>query len=152
MSTELEGQTAVVTSEPDEREIDVKPDSLSRRLPSADPSTIEEVQSFGIKLRYYSEKLPQQVNELLEIYQKPLLFLGIGLGMMLGILITHGVLDVLNAIPLVMPLLELVGLGYLGWFTWRYLRYADTRQELVQEYRRLKTRVIGDATVHLEAD
>lgn len=150
MSTGLEIQAAVVETESTEAE--VKTDSLSRRLPSADPSTTEDVQSFGVKLRYYMDRISRQAQELFEIYQKPLTVLGILLVGLLGIAIANGVLNVLNAIPLVEPLLEITGLGYLGWFFWRYLRYAEARQELIQEYRRLKRRVIGDATVHLEAD
>lgn len=150
MTTELETQATVVETESTEAE--VKTDSLSRRLPSADPSTTEDVQSFGVKLRYYMDRISRQAQELFKIYQKPLTVLGILLVGLLGIAIANGVLNVLNAIPLVRPLLEITGLGYLGWFLWRYLRYAETRQELIQEYRHLKRRVIGDATVHLEAD
>jgi len=150
MSTDLESQTAIVETE--STETDVTTDSLSRRLPSADPSTTEQVQAFGVQLRHYLDKLPKQVKEVYEVYQKPLTALAILMGVILGIAIADGVLNVLNAIPLVMPLLELIGLGYLGWFGWRYLRYAETRQELVREYRHLKSRIVGDATVHLESD
>lgn len=152
MSTELEVQTAIVTTEPDELETDVKPDSLFRRLPSSNPSTTEEVQAFGVRLNVYTDQLLRQVGNLYEIYQKPLKLFGVLLLVLLGVAISNGVLNVLNSIFLVKPILELVGIGYLGWFTWRYLRYAGTRQELVQEYRHLKTRVVGDPTVHLETD
>ncbi len=150
MSIELENQTAVIKTE--SANADLTTDALSRRLPSADPSTTEEVQSFGVKLRYYLDRTSRQAQELFEIYQKPLTVLGIAFLGLLGVAIANGILNVLNAIPLVKPLLEITGLGYLGWFAWRYLRYAETRQELVQEYRHLKRRVVGDATVHLDAE
>jgi len=151
MSTDLEAKTAVISTESDELETDVSPDSLSRRLPSADPSTTEEIQAFGVRLRFYMDELLRKVGDLYETYQKPLKLLGVFLVALLGIAISNGVLNVLNAIPLAKPVLEMVGMGYLGWFTWRYLRYADTRQELAQEYCLFKTRVIGDAAVHMEA-
>lgn len=152
MSTNLESETAIISTESDELETDVSPDSLSRRLPSSDPSTTEEIQAFGVRLRFYMDELFRQAGDLYETYQKPLTLLGVLLVALLGIAISNGVLNVLNAIPLAKPILELIGICYLGWFIWRYLRYADTRQELVQEYRHLKTQVIGDATVHLESD
>lgn len=150
MSTKLETPTAVVETKSVDDDMVI--DSLSRRLPSADPSTTEEVQAFGVKLRYYMDRLPGQAQEFFEIYKKPLTVLGITLFGLLGIAISNGVLDVLNTIPLMRPLLEITGLGYLGWFIWRYLRYAETRREFIQEYGRLKRRVIGDATVPLESD
>lgn len=150
MSNELDIQTAIVETE--STDADVTTDSLSRRLPSTDPSTTEQVQAFGVRIRHYLDKLPKQIKEVFEIYQKPLTALAIIIGVALGIAIADGVLNVLNAIPLVMPLLELIGLGYLGWFSWRYLRYAETRQELIREYRHIKSRIIGDATVHLESE
>lgn len=146
MSTELETHTPVIKTESDEEV------ALAHRLPSADPSTAEEVQAFGVKLRYYLDRFSGQTQELFEIYKRPLIVLGLALVGALGLAIANGILNVLNAIPLVEPLLEITGLGYSGWFAWRYLRYAETRQELVQAYRRLKRRVIGDATVHLEAE
>lgn len=150
MSTELETQATVVETEMTEAEVTT--DYLSHRLLSADPSTTEEVQAFGVKLRYSMDRLSGQAQESFKIYQKPLTVMGIALVGVLGIAIANGVLNVLNAIPLVEPLLEITGLGYLGWFTWRYLRYAETRREFIQEYRHLKTRVIGDTTVHLETE
>ncbi|KAI9132321.1 CAAD domain-containing protein [Acaryochloris sp. CCMEE 5410] len=149
MSTELETTATVAEVESAE---EVTTDSLSRRLPSADPSVTEGVQGFGVKLHYYIDQVSRQAQEVFEIYQKPLIALGMALAGLLGLAIANGILNVLNAIPLVKPLLEITGLGYAGWFAWRYLRYAETRQELIQAYRRLKRRVIGDATVHLEAE
>lgn len=152
MSTEPETPTALIETESAEVDVNVTTDSLSRRLPSADPSTTEEVQAFGVKLRHYLDKLPRQASELYDVYQKPLTVLGIILAGVLVVAIADGILDVLNSIPLVASVLELIGLGYLGWFAWRYLRYAETREELVQQYHRIKRRIVGDATVHLDAD
>lgn len=40
-------------------------------------------------------------------------------------------------------MLELVGIGYTGWFVWRYLWKASTRQELFSEFDKLKSQVLG---------
>merc|ERR550514_838712 len=47
-------------------------------------------------------------------------------------------------IPLLPKLMELVGLSYTAWFTYRYLLMKTTRQELVQDIEELKKKVSGD--------
>ena len=40
--------------------------------------------------------------------------------------------------------MEIVGLGYSGWFVWRYLLKASNRKELLGEFDALKNQVFGD--------
>jgi uncharacterized membrane protein len=47
------------------------------------------------------------------------------------------------SIPLMEPLLELIGIGYTIWFTKRYLLTAESRRELSQEISKIKQGVIG---------
>ena len=58
--------------------------------------------------------------------------------------ITLSVLDAINHIPLLSPILELVGVGYSVWFVSRYLLKESTRAELVSEFDSLKEQVFGD--------
>jgi CAAD domains of cyanobacterial aminoacyl-tRNA synthetase len=57
--------------------------------------------------------------------------------------IVIGVINIINNIPLFSSLLELIGLVYFIWFTYRYLLFADTRRELSLKTSTLKQRVIG---------
>jgi len=50
----------------------------------------------------------------------------------------------MNSIPLLPKLMELVGLSYTAWFTYRYLLFKSSRQELVQDIEELKKKVSGD--------
>ena len=59
---------------------------------------------------------------------------------------TLAILDAINDIHLMAPLLELVGLGYTIWFVSRYLLQAQTRGELAQEFDGLKKQVVGSAS------
>jgi threonine/homoserine/homoserine lactone efflux protein len=52
-------------------------------------------------------------------------------------------LDALNDIPLLLPILELIGLAYTTWFVYRYLISAVSRQELSEEIKSLKDYVLG---------
>jgi hypothetical protein len=125
-------------------DLDVNPEmsgNLSRL--SANDSTAINVKEIGEKLRDFVDVFPKQLGETFEIYQKPLTTGAIILAALVSVAVADGVLDVLNAIPLVAPLLELVGLGYSVWFTWHYLRYAESRQQLLANYRQLKQRITG---------
>ncbi|NJK29120.1 MAG: hypothetical protein HC851_03100 [Acaryochloris sp. RU_4_1] len=110
---------------------------------SSNDSTAINVKEIGEKLRDFVDVFPKQFGETFEIYQKPLTTGAIILTALVSVAVADGVLDVLNAIPLVAPLLELIGLGYSVWFAWHYLRYAESRQQLLTNYRQLKQRITG---------
>lgn len=86
---------------------------------------------------------PDYFGNVLGEYRKPLTTVGLILVAGLGIAVADGVLARLNAIPLFSPIFELVGLGFTGWFVVRYMLYANTRSELLQEYDQIKTRILG---------
>ena len=67
-----------------------------------------------------------------------LIFLGI-----IAVKVTLAVISAINDIPLLAPTFELVGLGYTGWFVYRYLLTNSSRQELGQEFKSLKNQVMG---------
>ncbi|MGB7416907.1 MAG: CAAD domain-containing protein [Thermosynechococcaceae cyanobacterium] len=102
-----------------------------------------DVQDFGETLSQFIERLPEQVSAFYGAYRRPINVVGVLLLSVLTVAIASGILRVLNALPLVAPSLELVGIGYIGWFTWRYLLYAENRQELAAKYRSTKQNVLG---------
>lgn len=67
-----------------------------------------------------------------------LIFLGI-----IAVKVTLAIISAINDIPLLAPTFELVGLGYTGWFVYRYLLTNSSRQELGQEFQALKNQVMG---------
>jgi hypothetical protein len=87
--------------------------------------------------------LPDYFGSIFGEYRKPLTTVGLILAAGLGIAVADGVLARLNAIPLFAPTFELVGLGFTGWFVVRYMLYANTRHELLQEYDQVKARILG---------
>jgi hypothetical protein len=88
-------------------------------------------------------KVPDYVGQFFADYKQPLTTLGLFLAAIITVKITLAILDALNDIPLLAPLLELVGLGYTGWFVWRYLWKASNRQELTTEFEAIKKQVMG---------
>jgi hypothetical protein len=57
--------------------------------------------------------------------------------------VTLAVLDAIDDIPLLAPILQLVGIVYSGWFVWRYLLKDENRRELLAEIDALKAQVFG---------
>jgi len=59
------------------------------------------------------------------------------------LLVLSNVIGFLNSLPLIPDLLELIGLIYLLWFTYRYLLFAESRQELGKTIAGIKKKVLG---------
>jgi hypothetical protein len=125
--------------------VEVKVDqagTLTKMLPPTDQST-DQWRQVGEQISAFLAELPDYVSEFFSEYQRPLLTIGIVVGALITVKVTLAVLDALNDIPLLAPVFELVGIGYTGWFVYRYLLKASTRQELGDELKTLKGQVIG---------
>jgi hypothetical protein len=66
-----------------------------------------------------------------------------GGGALLALYLTNGILSTVNGIPLLPGLLEAVGLGYTGYFAYRYLLTKSSREELVADIDELKKKISG---------
>ncbi|KAL6126259.1 hypothetical protein ACLB2K_074310 [Fragaria x ananassa] len=53
------------------------------------------------------------------------------------------VVGAVNSVPLLPKVLELVGLGYTGWFVYRYLLFKSSRKELATDIESLKKKIAG---------
>lgn len=87
--------------------------------------------------------LPDYVTNFVKEYQKPLITIGLLLATLVSLRVLVAVLDVLNGIPLVQPTFEIIGLAYAGWFIYRYLLSASTREELSVKIEEIKQQVAG---------
>ena len=65
------------------------------------------------------------------------------IGIIVGAKVTLAILSAVNEIPLLAPAFELVGLGYTGYFVYRYLLQASTRKELTEGLDDLKSEIFG---------
>jgi hypothetical protein len=88
-------------------------------------------------------KIPELTGQFFEDNKQPLISLGIILLGIVSVKILIAVLDAINDIPLLAPMLQLIGMGYTAWFVWRYLWKASNRQELVSEFGALKDQIFG---------
>lgn len=86
---------------------------------------------FGIVGHFFSE------------YKKPLINVALVVGALVALYLTLSVIDAINDIPLLSPIFELVGIGYSGWFIFRFLLTAEARKELQSKIVNFTNRVTG---------
>lgn len=91
----------------------------------------------------FLSELPELMTKFFSDYQRPLVTLGLVVTALITVKITLAVLDAVNDVPLLAPIFELVGIGYSGWFIYRYLLRASTRKELVTEINNIKSQFMG---------
>lgn len=88
-------------------------------------------------------KLPDDIGKFFSDYKQPLITLGLIFGGIISVKITLAILDAINDFPLLSPMFELVGIGYTGWFVYRYLWRESNRRELAQELSSIKSQIFG---------
>ncbi|KAG8094337.1 hypothetical protein GUJ93_ZPchr0012g20626 [Zizania palustris] len=76
------------------------------------------------------------------IEDKPTFLLYSG-GAVVALWLTTIVVGAINSVPLLPKILELVGLGYTGWFVYRYLLFKESRKELAGDIETLKKKIAG---------
>lgn len=124
------------------------PKTLSTETPGTlTKSTTTDEPAWQESFDYVMEilaKIPEYIGEFFSEYKQPLTILGLSLLAIITVKIIVAVLGAVDDIPLLAPLLEMVGLGYSAWFVWRYLWKESTRKELLAEFDAIKNQVFGD--------
>ncbi|KAG6748178.1 protein CURVATURE THYLAKOID 1A [Populus alba x Populus x berolinensis] len=66
-----------------------------------------------------------------------------GGGAVVAVWLSSILIGAVNSVPLLPKILELVGLGYTGWFVYRYLLFKSSRKELATDIEVLKKKIAG---------
>lgn len=66
-----------------------------------------------------------------------------GGGALLALWISSIIVAAINSVPLLPKIMELIGLGYTGWFVYRYLLFKSSRKELASDVEELKKKITG---------
>ncbi|NJN61828.1 MAG: hypothetical protein HC795_10120 [Coleofasciculaceae cyanobacterium RL_1_1] len=83
------------------------------------------------------------VGDFFAEYKKPLINVGLVVSALIAIYLVAAIVDAINDIPLLSPLFELVGIGYTGWFIFRYLLTAENRLEFSKMVGNFTDKVTG---------
>uniref|UniRef100_A0A7N1A0G1 Cyanobacterial aminoacyl-tRNA synthetase CAAD domain-containing protein n=1 Tax=Kalanchoe fedtschenkoi TaxID=63787 RepID=A0A7N1A0G1_KALFE len=66
-----------------------------------------------------------------------------GGGAIVAVWVSSILVGAINSVPLLPKIMELVGLGYTGWFVYRYLLFKSSRKELATDIESLKKKIAG---------
>ncbi|RYR23980.1 hypothetical protein Ahy_B02g057472 [Arachis hypogaea] len=66
-----------------------------------------------------------------------------GGGAIVAVWLSSILVGAINSVPLLPKIMELVGLGYTGWFVYRYLLFKSSRKELAEDIDGLKKKITG---------
>jgi hypothetical protein len=103
----------------------------------------DQIQQIKDQILSVLSELPAYASSFFGEYQKPIVTVGLIVGTLITIKVTLAVLEALNDVPLLSPTFELIGMGYTGWFIYRYLLRASNRQELLAELESFKEQIFG---------
>lgn len=117
-----------------------EPGTITVTTPETETTQFQQVKDQAVA---FLSELPDFLSNFFAEYRKPLINVGLVLGGAVSIKLLLAVLDALNDVPLLAPTFELIGMGYTGWFVYRYLLKESTREELLAEIESLKEQVVG---------
>ncbi|KAK1420227.1 hypothetical protein QVD17_21653 [Tagetes erecta] len=66
-----------------------------------------------------------------------------GGGAVVAVWLSSILIGAVNSVPLLPKVMELVGLGYSGWFVYRYLLFKSSRKELATDIESIKKKIAG---------
>lgn len=109
--------------------------------PASEPNS--QWEQTGKIISDFLEQLPEYVGSFFKTYRRPIVTIALILGALITFKLVLALLDAINDIPLIDPVFELVGMGYVTWFIFRYLLKTSTRQELATQIRSIQNEFFG---------
>lgn len=138
-------KAAKLAAEAEQLRIDVNEEEAGKLATvSTDYSDQTQVGEILDRVRATLAELPTYVSSFFYEYQRPILTVGTIFAALVTVRVVLAVVDAVNDIPLLSPFFELIGMGYSGWFVYRYLLRASNRKELVKDISSLKEQVLGN--------
>ncbi len=99
-------------------------------------------QQFGRKILVISQQLPKYIDKF-SSQSKPIVISIISIiALIITVKLVIAVLEAINDLPFVNLGFELIGIGYVTWFVFRYLLKASARQELATKIRFIQQEII----------
>lgn len=135
-TVELTAETPIVETKTEDKLVVIQ-------TPKAQSSNQEQWRQFGEKSSVFITDLQNYATEFIENYKPLLGSLAWVFASLVSVKLMLALLNAINDIPLLDVSLELIGLGYVIWFIYRYLLTAASRQELSGEFNNLKKQVFN---------
>lgn len=107
-------------------------------------SYLDKSLAFGKQMTEAIDESQKYWTNLWQAYQRPVAVLAWIVGGAIAIKVVIALVDAINDVPLLEPILALVGLGYTGWFAYRYLIAFVSRQQLAAKIQELRDYIFGE--------
>ncbi len=130
-------------TEPEKVDVDINHDDSGSLSKLSSSETNEQWQKIGEQVSAFLADLPDYAGEFFGEYRRPLVTIGIVLGVVLLAKLALAILGAINEVPLLAPSFELIGIGYSTWFVYRYILRDSNRKELAEDFESLKEQVLG---------
>lgn len=137
MSTDLKTETAM--PEPDNQAMHTDPTVTA----DSGEEVNQQLQQVWAKISGVLTYLPDYVVDFFKEYRRPLITVGTILAAFVSVKLLLAILNAINEVPLLAPTFELIGLGYSGWFIFRFVLKDANRQELTANISSVKDQVLG---------
>lgn len=136
------------TEQPTPPETPIEPTETPSEVVLVKPSdqAASQVSQVFNQIARFLDRLPDEVSHFFSEYRRPLTVLGLIVAALVSLVVLQATLDAIHSIPLLSPTFQLVGLGYIIWFVWRYLLQSQNRDELAVISDRVKKQVFGKKT------
>ena len=145
METPITSQEYITPSSSDEVVMTQVSDSKTTSEQPTSEATTEELRRIGLHISDFLKNLPNYINRFLATYKSPIISIALIVAALVTIKLVLAVMNALNDIPLFSASFELIGIGCVVWFVYRYLLKASTRQELALKIQILKEQIIGES-------
>jgi hypothetical protein len=121
---------------------------MPAEVPTSPESIADSAQEFWFtiqtKNKYLFEKFSATTATFVKENQQLLTTLGLIFLGIVGLRLLFASLNAIESIPLMTPLLKIVGAFYVGRFIWKYLIHERDRHDLMEVIKRTKAEVLGD--------
>jgi hypothetical protein len=130
---------------PEQTLVQLEPLKISREpaSPLAVRPSVEKWLQFGQHLTEAIDRLPLYWETIWQAYKRPVYVLAWIGATLVTLKITLAVLGAIHEIPLLPAAMQLVGLGYAGWFAARNLVSFVSRQEFFSQLKGLRKFIWG---------
>jgi hypothetical protein len=106
-------------------------------------SSLDKVFQVGEQLTHIIDQIPQYWQAFWQAYQRPIVVFGWALLATVIVKIALAVLVAIQSIPLLAPLMQLLGLSYTLWFVIRHFLGFSQRQEIFARLDNFKSYIWG---------
>ena len=140
VSPEVASETADLLNAPARSRSDTDPaDGLSVSTIAA------EITDFWVTMRPLLEEPLTYIQRFFSDFRRPAGSLILFAALLITLQVLSAIVSTLESLPLVAPVLELVGIGYTAWFVSKNLLYAPKRRQTWQQLAHWRQEVMGEA-------